>query len=149
MAKVREAVPGEVERVLGMYEWLFAPPGSLPPQWDPERAREAIADAIADPSAAVLVAEHRGELLGLCTAYLDLVSVRYGQRCWVEDLAVSPGHRSQGVGKKLLDAAKRWARERGATHLELDSSDARADAHRFYEREGPSWRSACFAWELE
>jgi GNAT superfamily N-acetyltransferase len=149
MAKVREAVPGEVERVLGMYEWLFAPPGSLPPQWDPERAREAIADAIADPSAAVLVAEHRGELLGLCTAYMDLLSVRYGQRCWVEDLAVSPGHRSQGVGKKLLDAAKRWARERGATHLELDSSDARADAHRFYEREGPSWRSACFAWELE
>ena len=149
MAKVREAVPGEVERVLGMYEWLFAPPGSLPPQWDPERAREAIADAIADPSAAVLVAEHRGELLGLCTAYLDLLSVRYGQRCWVEDLAVSPGHRSQGVGKELLDAAKRWARERGATHLELDSSDARADAHRFYEREGPSWRSACFAWELK
>ena len=149
MAKVREAVPGEVERVLGMYEWLFAPPGSLPPQWDPERAREAIADAIADPSAAVLVAEHRGELLGLCTAYLDLLSVRYGQRCWVEDLAVSPGHRSQGVGKELLDAAKQWARERGATHLELDSSDARADAHRFYEREGPSWRSACFAWELE
>ena len=149
MAKVREAMPGEVERVLGMYEWLFAPPGSLPPRWDPERAREAITDAIADPSATVLVAEHRGELLGLCTAYLDLLSVRYGQRCWVEDLAVSPGHRSQGVGKELLDAAKRWARERGATHLELDSSDARADAHRFYEREGPRWRSACFAWELE
>ena len=148
MAKVREAVPGEVERVLGMYEWLFAPPGSLPPRWDPERARRAIADAIGDPSAAVLVAEHRGELLGLCTAYLDLNSVRYGLRCWVEDLAVSPGHRSRGVGRALLDAARDWARKRGASHLELDSSDARADAHRFYEREGPSWRSVCFAWEL-
>ena len=38
-------------------------------------------------------------------------------RCWVEDLAVNPEHRSQGVGKALLDAAKEWARERGATHL--------------------------------
>ena len=148
MAEIREAEPAEVERVLGMYEWLFAPPGSVPPRWDVERARESIAGAIADPDASVLVAEHRGELLGLCTAYLELNSVRFGPRCWVEDLAVSPGHRSQGVGKALLDAAKDWARGRGATHLELDSADTRADAHRFYEREAPSWTSRCFAWEL-
>ena len=148
MAKVREALPGEVERVLGMYEWLFAPPGSVPPRWDPGRARAAIAEAITDQSAAVLVAEHRGDLLGFCTAYLDLNSVRFGLRCWVEDLAVSPQHRSQGVGKSLLDHAKDWARQGGASHLELDSSDTREDARRFYEREEPSWRSACFAWEL-
>src|SRR5436309_3880331 len=133
MAKVREAVPGEVERVLGMYEWLFSPPGYVPPRWDPERARAAIADAIADQSAAVLVAEHRGELLGLCTAYLDLNSVRFGPRCWVEDLAVSPAHRSEGVGGDLLDAAEAWARERGATHLELDTGLAREAAERCYE----------------
>jgi len=148
MPKVREAVAAEVERVLGMYEWLFTPPGGMPPRWDPDRARAAIADAIADPSAAVLVAERRGELLGFCTAYLDLNSVRFGPRCWVEDLAVSPDHRSQGVGKDLLDRAKDWARERGASHLELDSAESREDAHRFYEREEPSWRSTCFAWEL-
>ena len=148
MAKVREAVPEEVERVLGMYEWLFAPPGSVPPRWEPEHARAAISTAIADPGSAVLVAEHRGELLGLCTAYLDMNSVRFGPRCWVEDLAVSPEHRSHGVGKALLDAAKDWARERGATHLELDSAETRMDAHRFYEREKPSWRSVSFAWEL-
>jgi GNAT superfamily N-acetyltransferase len=148
MTKVREALPTEVERVLGMYEWLFAPPGSVPPRWDAGHARAAIAQAIEDPGSAVLVAEHRGDLLGLCTAYIDMNSVRFGPRCWVEDLAVSPDHRSQGVGKALLDAAKDWARERGATHLELDSGDARKDAHRFYEREGPSWRSVCFAWEL-
>jgi GNAT superfamily N-acetyltransferase len=148
MAKVREALPAEVERVLGMYEWLFAPPGSVPPRWDADHARSAIAQSIEDPEAAVLVAEHRGELLGLCTAYLDMNSVRFGPRCWVEDLAVSPDSRSQGIGKALLDAAKGWARERGATHLELDSGDDRLDAHRFYEREAPAWTSRCFAWEL-
>jgi GNAT superfamily N-acetyltransferase len=148
VTEIREALPAEVERVLGMYEWLFAPPGSVPRSWDPERARAAIASAIDDPSSAVLVAEHRGELHGLCTAYLDMNSVRFGPRCWVEDLAVSPSHRSQGVGKALLDAAKGWARERGASHLELDSADTRTDAHRFYERERPSGTSRCFAWEL-
>src|SRR5262245_8737867 len=149
MAEIREALPGEVERVLGMYEWLFAPPGSVPPRWDADRARAAIAQAIEDPESAVLVAEHRGELLGLCTAYLDLNSVRFGPRCWVEDLAVNPDRRSRGVGKDLLDAAKDWARVRGASHLELDSSESRVDAHRFYERGAPSRRSVCFSWELQ
>src|ERR671918_2253848 len=111
MTEVREAVAGEIERVLGMYEWLFAPPGSVPPRWDPDRAREAIGLAISDSLAVVLVAEHRGELLGLCTAYLELNSVRFGPRCWVEDLAVDPRRRSQGVGGRLLDAAADWARE--------------------------------------
>jgi GNAT superfamily N-acetyltransferase len=145
---VRPAVNEEVERVLGMYEWLFAPPGSLPPAWDAERARRAIAETIAGESSTMLVAEHRGELLGFCSAYIELNSVRYGVRCWVEDLAVNPEHRSAGVGKELLDAAKDWARERGATHLELDSGEARTDAHRFYDREDPAWRGYQYTWLL-
>ena len=75
-------------------------------------------------------------------------SVRYGYRVWVEDLAVDPRERSKGVGKALLDAAKAWARERGASHLELDSAPARTDAHRFYDREGAEYRSFSFGWTL-
>jgi GNAT superfamily N-acetyltransferase len=145
---LRPALPEETERLLGMYEWLFAPPGSVPRSWDPARARRALAVAITAEESAVLVAERGGELVGFVTAYLDLESVRFGTRCWVEDLAVSPGNRSHGVGRKLLDAAKDWARDRGATHLELDSGEAREGAHRFYERERPSWRSVSYAWEL-
>ena len=101
------------------------------------------------PRCCVLVAEDdRGELVGICTVYQDLHSVRFGYRAWVEDLAVHPEHRSQGIGSKLLAAARDWARERGATHLELDSALTREDAHRFYEREQPSWRSYSYAWEL-
>lgn len=146
--EIRRARPGEGPRVLGMYEWLFAPPGSLPPAWDPDRARDALEEAIGSETSVVLIAEHRGALLGFATAYLELNSVRYGQRCWVEDLAVSPEHRSQGVGKALLHAAKDWARERGATHLELDSGESRTDAHRFYDREEPSWKGLQYSWVL-
>lgn len=147
-ASIREARLGEEERVLALYEWLFAEPGSVPLAWDPQRAGSALAEAIADARSAVLVAEHESDLVGLCTAYLELNSVRFGQRCWVEDLAVDPRRRSQGIGALLLAAARDWARERGATHLELDSGEARTDAHRFYERERPSWRSQCYAWQL-
>jgi GNAT superfamily N-acetyltransferase len=147
-ATIREAQPGEEQRVLEMYEWLFAPPGSRPSSWEPKRARLALTEAMVSPESSVFVAEDGGALIGFCTAYLDLNSVRFGRRCWIEDLAVDPERRSRGVGTALLDAAKDWARERRATHLELDSGEARADAHRFYEREQPSYRSICFGWEL-
>jgi GNAT superfamily N-acetyltransferase len=142
------ATAGEADRIVPAYEWLFAPPGMPPPDWDPDRAAAALRRAVASERAVVLLAREGDDLVGLCVAYLDIESVRYGQRAWVEDLAVHPDRRSLGVGKRLLDAAKDWARTRGATHLELDSGEARAEAHRFYEREQPSWRSVCFAWEL-
>lgn len=146
MAGIRKAAAGDIEALLRAYEWLFAPPGAVPPGWDPDKAATALAEAIAAPDSEIFVAEEDGSLIGLCSAYLDLNSVRFGRRCWVEDLAVDPSRRSGGVGKALLDAVRSWAAERGASHLELDSGDARTDAHRFYEREGPAWTSRQFSW---
>jgi GNAT superfamily N-acetyltransferase len=147
-ATVREAGLEDVSEVVSGYEWLFAPPGARPPDWDPERAAGAVRRAMTSDAAVVLIATLDGELVGLCTAYDDIESVRFGRRVWVEDLAVHPDRRSLGIGKQLLDEAKRWARSRGATHLELDSAETRPDAHRFYEREGPDTRSRCFGWRL-
>ena len=131
------------------YEWLFAPPGAYAAALGPRRrcAGARPRDRRQDGSE-VFLAEQGGELVGLCTVYLDLDSVRFGSRAWVEDLAVHPEGRSLGTGKRLLDTAKDWARERGATHLELDSAETREAAHRFYDREQPSWRSTAFGWEL-
>jgi GNAT superfamily N-acetyltransferase len=145
---IRPAVSGDVASLVAAYEWLFAPPGSQPPRWDPDRAAARLLGAIESSSAEVFVADEDGAVAGICTVYLDLESVRFGRRAWVEDLAVDPSMRSRRLGKALLDAAKSWASERGATHLELDSAETRADAHRFYERERPSWRSVSFGWEL-
>jgi GNAT superfamily N-acetyltransferase len=145
---IRKAEPGEEEQVLAMYEWLFAPPGSKPWQWDPDEARPRLTEALRSTRAAVLVADEQRTLIAFCTAYLELNSVRFGQRCWVEDFAVDPQQRSRGVGSALLEAAKGWARSAGATHLELDSGLARVDAHRFYEREGATRQSYTFGWEL-
>ena len=145
---IRTARPEDVGALVRAYDWLFSAPGSQPAAWDPERAAAALREAIEARRSTVLVAEHDGALAGFCTVYLDIRSVRFGDRAWVEDLAVRPERRSLGIGKRLLDAAKDWARERGASHLELDSSTERTDAHRFYERERPSWQSLAYGWEL-
>lgn len=146
--EIRAARADEADALPALYDWLFAPPGSEPPDWDARRAVIAVRDAIESHDACVLVADDGGVLVGICTAYQDLHSVRYGYRAWVEDLAVDPERRSEGIGKALLAAAKAWARERGATHLELDSALARTDAHRFYEREGAEYKSFSFGWRL-
>jgi GNAT superfamily N-acetyltransferase len=146
--EIAAAVPDDARELLGAYEWLFAPPGGRPPQWDRHAAAERLRRAAVGGDSVVLVARVDGAIVGICTTYLDLESVRFGRRAWVEDLAVHPERRSLGIGKRLLDAAKDWARERGATHLELDSAHARTDAHRFYERERPSWSAISFGWEL-
>ena len=145
---IRAGRPDEADRLTATYEWLFAPPGGRPSGWDSGAAAERLRRASSADSSRVLVADEAGEIVGLCTVYLDLESVRFGPRAWVEDLAVHPERRSLGIGKRLLDAAKDWARERGATHLELDSGERRVDAHRFYEREEPSHRTVLFGWDL-
>lgn len=147
-AAIREATAGEEERILPAYEWLFAPPGYTPQWWDEERAGQAITEAIVSPRSAVFVAEEANALVGFCTAYLELNSVRFGQRCWVEDLAVDPSRRSEGVGGALLDSAADWARGAGATHLELDTGLARTDAQRFYDRREPDTKGYSYSWAL-
>lgn len=148
MPVIREARPGEAAALAAGYEWLFAPPGIRPAGWEAARVYTRLDRLIAADDATMLVADVEGEIVGLCSVYLDLPSVRFGQRAFVEDLAVHPDHRSAGHGKALLDAAKEWARTHGATHLELDSGEARADAHRFYDRERPDYRSIQFGWVL-
>jgi len=145
---IRQARSEEADDIAIAYEWLHAPPGAWPPDWDRAAAAHRLRRVIAAESVLVLVGEADGELAGICTAYEDIESVRFGQRVWVEDLVVDPERRSLGLGKQLLDAAKGWARERGASHLELDSGEGRVDAHRFYEREGAARRSFCYAWDL-
>jgi ribosomal protein S18 acetylase RimI-like enzyme len=145
---IRAARPEDADQVVRTYEWLFAPPGMRPANWEERRAAAAFGRVISSEGAVVLVAQDDEELVGMCSVYLDIESIRFGQRAWVEDLAVHPRHRSRGIGKLLLDEAKAWARARGATHLELDSAETRVDAHRFYERERPTWRSMSFGWEL-
>lgn len=146
--EIRTARPDEADTVVAALEWLFAPPGGEPRGWSADRARTTFAWLCEAETATVLLADVDGTVAGLCSVSLELRSMRFGPRAWVEDLVVDPGRRSGGVGKALLDAAKDWARDRGATHLELDSGDARTQAHRFYERERPDWTSRQFAWAL-
>ncbi|WP_410819734.1 GNAT family N-acetyltransferase [Micromonospora sp. 050-3] len=136
----------EAEFVVGL-EWLFAPPGSRPVDWDHDRAVERTGQLLAHEDVALFEARSdEDQLVGVASVYLDILSVRFGRRASIEDLAVHPEWRSRGVGSRLLAAARAWAHEQGADYVFLESGLARTEAHRFYLREGATHAAAAFRW---
>lgn len=147
---IRDATTVDLPQIVDAYQWLFRSPGGVPPDWDEDRAAKSVVDTIESDLSVFFVAISSADanIVGICSAYLDVNSVRYGQRCWIEDLAVEPGMRSKGLGRQLISEVKAWASNRGATHLELDTGEARVDAKRFYEQLEPDQKTIGYGWYL-
>lgn len=114
---------------------------------DIERALPLLADlrASLDPKTfrARLSAAHKGgyRMLGLeqhgtilaILGYRIVHDVCWGKTYYIDDLNVSVDARGQGLGGRLLEAAKYRACEEACDHIRLCSGMTRTDAHRFYE----------------
>jgi GNAT superfamily N-acetyltransferase len=145
---IRLLVKEDVGAVVAACDWLFEPPGAVSDLWDPAAAEQRLLELCTTERSTAFVAHLDSRLIGFCTVYLDLNSLRYGQRASLNEIAVDPRYRSRGLGARLLHTAKSWARDQGATQLLLDSSTSRIDAHRFYRSEKPSFEAMCFGWRL-
>ncbi len=147
---IRSATRADEDTVLTLFEELFDPPARRPRDYTRERGARGFEQALGNPDADVLLAvDENGTSVGLASVYVDLESIRFGRRCWLEDLVVTAGRRSQGIGRRLLDAATTWARARGCTHLLLNSANVRTDAHRFYLASGMYQTSLNFGREID
>jgi GNAT superfamily N-acetyltransferase len=133
---IRAATAQDEDAVLALIPQLFEAPGRRPADYTEEVGRTGVRRAIGQAYSDILLALDGDHVLGLASVYADIQSIRYGPRCWLQDLVVSKDARSRGIGKMLLDAATDWARDLGCTHLQLSSGLGRVDAHRFYRREG-------------
>jgi GNAT superfamily N-acetyltransferase len=59
-----------------------------------------------------------------------------GRILYVDDLVTDAAARSGGWGARMMEWLRRRAEAEGCTELHLDTRVTRADAHRFYFREG-------------
>jgi len=60
--------------------------------------------------------------------------------CYLAELYVAPGRRGRGLGRALMDAAIELARDEGADHMDLGTSDDDVAARALYESLGFSNR---------
>jgi ribosomal protein S18 acetylase RimI-like enzyme len=72
-----------------------------------------------------------------------IASIRYRRSIWtgepdayLEELYVYPERRGKGLGRALLEAAMQTAREEGATHIDLGTSENDTAARGLYESAG-------------
>lgn len=108
-----------------------APDADLAPYAD------AVRELADDKHSAILVAEVRARVVGMC----QLIGFRHVQHrgglcAEIESMHVDPTRRGDGIGGLLLEAAVDRAREWGAYRVQLTSNVQREDAHRFYARHG-------------
>lgn len=112
------------------------------PQGYVDRMRQVFANG-----ARMVLAVHREQVVGV--ALWRMIENTYeGRRLYVDDLVTDESQRSQGVGKRLLQHLEKYARDAGCDVLALDSGVQRAEAHKFYFREGMSVASFSFRKKL-
>lgn len=137
----RPAQSEDIPALCNLLEELF----TLETDFHPDRGKQAQAlqslidksNACHDQSACVVwVAEHAGEVIGMCTVQVYISTAEGGEVGLVEDVIIDADHRLQGVGRQMLQTLVTWARERGLTRLQLLADTHNETAMSFYQKLG-------------
>jgi GNAT superfamily N-acetyltransferase len=132
---VRQAGPGDVDLVVPLfdaYRQFYEQPS------DPALARAFLAERLARAESVVFLAERDGRAVGFVQLYplFSSTAARPGRLWLLNDLFVAPEARGGGVGRALMERARRLAEETGAVGLELATARANSGAQRLYESLG-------------
>lgn len=107
----------------------------------PVELGERIAALLADDDFEVLLgALGDGDFEGVAVLRFRPAIFRPAAECYLAELYVAPARRGEGLGRALLEAAIGLAGERGATYMDLGTSEADVAARGLYESLGFSNR---------
>ncbi len=84
----------------------------------------------------LFVAELNSTVCGWIHIYLEAPTLLSGAKAEIASFVVDENHRSQGVGKSLLQAAEEWSKEQKISVIRLRTNVKRELALKFYQREG-------------
>ena len=89
-------------------------------------SRQALKEELTNPAACFLVGEEAGEMLGYAGMHCA------AGECYVDNVAVFPEARRQGVGRKLMEALLQAAAARGGEFLSLEVRPSNLEALALY-----------------
>jgi ribosomal protein S18 acetylase RimI-like enzyme len=144
--QVRRATVDDVDALLPL-DLLGAHQAASPifaavPAQDPAEQRAEIAEEVADPDSAILVADLDGRLVACASvAPISYSSLHAGparpeQACVLGYAATLPEARGSGAGTALTEGVFAWAREQGFGTVVVDWRVANLEASRFWPARG-------------
>ena len=135
MLNIRPATPADAETVASLVRELAEYEKLL------DEARATAEDfrreiEAANPVIRVLIAEWEGKPAGFALYFFNFSTFVGRSGLYLEDLFVRPALRSHGIGRALLRALARIARDRGCGRMEWAVLDWNEPALRFYQSLG-------------
>jgi ribosomal protein S18 acetylase RimI-like enzyme len=88
------------------------------------------------PDFRALIAECKGASVGLAVYFSEFSTWRGRRGFYIQDIYVTPDQQGAGVGRRLINAVLKRARNDGAVYLRLAADRSNAAAIRFYRRIG-------------
>jgi N-acetylglutamate synthase-like GNAT family acetyltransferase len=126
-ANMRQATPGDAPALADLVTQLGYP----------SRAEQVAArlTTLLTAEQGLLVAEIGEVVVGVVHVHL-MNALQLDNAAEIGALAVDSEWRSQGIGRALLQAAEKWATQRGCSTLYVRSNIVRQRAHKFYRQNG-------------
>ena len=140
MIEIRRAGPKDRQTVLELVERLLTELEDLPKEFaglDRDRTLFDLANA-GDTFTAFVARTMAGEAVGVLTVSETFAIYAGGRYGVIDEMYVDPGHRSAGVGRGLLEAAKELGRVRGWRRIDVTAPPGATwdRTVRFYEGQG-------------
>jgi GNAT superfamily N-acetyltransferase len=135
---VRDAGPEDVEALLDIWsELVRRTPERSAQQAPADDAWEAVSRVATDPDERLLVGLIDGKVVGAAHLVCSRISpLQTDLAVSINHLHVLPGHRRNGLGRALVEAAVAWAEERETSHVLATAFATSRDANRFLARLG-------------
>jgi ribosomal protein S18 acetylase RimI-like enzyme len=134
--RIQRAALSDLDALLPLFE-AYRRFYELEPR--PADAREFLARRLTLGDAIILVARGPGtadDAVGFVQLFRSLSSLGLASIWILNDLFVRPDHRRRGVGRALMDACERLARETSSARVVLETSNDNFVAHMLYESLG-------------
>lgn len=81
------------------------------------------------------VAENNGQVVGWIGA-AQAIMIEAISFCEINGLVIDKDHQGKGIGKRLIERVKQWAKEQGNKKVSLRCNVKRTETHEFYKHLG-------------
>ncbi|MEZ4280486.1 MAG: GNAT family N-acetyltransferase [Myxococcota bacterium] len=143
--RIRAARPQEIDRIAALWGLITDHHAALDPLFRMRRGpvaegelRELLRALRRDPDAEIFVLDVGGTPEGLCIVRIDRAPpiLEETERAEITDVGVRPQWRRHGFGRRLVEAAQAWVRDRGVARIEIQVASGNREGQAFWRSLG-------------